>query len=222
MFHWSHLQKGLCSNSRIVYRFSLLIYRWWINRTRLHWPSGLRAKKNSSTTRVPMSVDSAAAKGPSTRKELCLSLETWPMTFWQQFPFFRMNGSWLRSILSYRTLTSIICYGGVFCLYMSSYAPLIRIQLWLLFAPMRLGWWSTLLSFLVNGLSPFWSPLGKWLSSGTRNYFFYTKRNLGTKSHSNSWRISSALREAKVNFECHLAPWYGHCPSTAVASLWTA
>ena len=26
---------------------------------------------------------------------------------------------------------------------------------------MRLGWWSTLLSFLVNGLSPFWNPLGK-------------------------------------------------------------
>ena len=33
----------------------------------------------------------------------------------------------------------------------------------------------------------------------------------GTKSHNNSWRISSALREAKVNFECHLAPSWNYC-----------
>ena len=46
-------------------------------------------------------------------------------------------------------------------LYMSSCAFSIRIQLWLLFAPIQLGWWSTLLSFLVNGLSPLWSQLEK-------------------------------------------------------------
>ena len=117
---------------------------------------------SSSTTRVPMSVDSAAAKGPSTTEgALPIPIETWPMTSWQQSPFSRMNGPWSRSTSSYRTLTSIICHGGVFSLYMSSYALLMRIQLWLLFAPMRLGWWSTLLSFLVNGLSPLWSQPGK-------------------------------------------------------------
>ena len=126
-----------------------------------------------------MSVDSAAAKGQR-RKELCLSQETWPMTSWQQSPFSRMNGPWSRSTSSCRTLTSIICHGGVFSLYMSSYALLKREQLWLLFAPMRQGWWSTLLSFLVNGLSPLWSQLGKLPSSGTRNYFFSTKRIIGS------------------------------------------
>ena len=49
MSHRFHLQKGLRPNSRIVYRFSLLIYRWWTNRTRLHWPIGLRAKKIHQT-----------------------------------------------------------------------------------------------------------------------------------------------------------------------------
>ena len=46
------------------------------------------------------------------------------MTSWQQFPFFQMTAPWSRSILSYRTLTSIVCHGGVFSLYISSYAPL--------------------------------------------------------------------------------------------------
>ena len=46
---------------------------------------------SSSTTRVPMSVDSAAAKGPSTTEGALPVLETWPMTSWQQSPFFRWS-----------------------------------------------------------------------------------------------------------------------------------
>ena len=43
--------------------------------------------------------------------------------------------------------------------------------------------------------------------------------NLGTKSHSNSWRISSALHEAKVNFECHLAPSWNYYIVTVIWAL---
>ena len=118
-------------------------------------------------------------KDPPRRKEPCLPRETWPMTSWQPSHFSRVNGRWSRSTLSCRTQTSIICHGGVFSLCMSSYAFSMRIQLWLPFA-LRLGWWNTLSSFLVNGLSPLWSQLEKWPRSGTRNCFFSTRRITGS------------------------------------------
>ena len=37
-------------------------------------------------------------------------------------------------------------------------------------------------------------------TSGKEIQFLSCHPNLGTKSHSNSWRISSVLHEAKVNF----------------------
>ena len=74
----------------------------------------------------------------------------------------------------------IICHGGGFSLSMSSYVLSRKRQRWLLFAPIQLDWWSTLSSFLVNGLSPSWSQLGKWPSWGTRNYFFSMKRIIGS------------------------------------------
>ena len=60
MSHMFHLHNGHRPNSRIMYRFSLPIYRWWTNRTRLHEPIGLRAKKIG---RVPTS--SNLGDGPS-------------------------------------------------------------------------------------------------------------------------------------------------------------
>ena len=70
---------------------------------------------SSSTTRVPMSVDSAAAKGPSTTEGALPIPRDLANDILAAIPFFRMNGAWSRSISSYRTLTSIICHGGVFC-----------------------------------------------------------------------------------------------------------
>ena len=56
-------------------------------------------------------------------------------------------------------------------------------------------------------------PKGTWImpTYGKGILFRSCHPNLGTKSHSHSWRRSSALHEAKVNFECHLAPSWNYC-----------
>ena len=54
---------------------------------------------------------------------------------------------------------------------------------------------------------------------GKEIQFLSCHPNLGTKSHSNSWRISSALHEAKVNFECHLAPSWNYCIKMVIWAL---
>ena len=46
---------------------------------------------------------------------------------------------------------------------------------------------------------------------GKEILFLSCHPNLGAKSHSNSWRISSAQHEAKVNLQCHLARSWIYC-----------
>ena len=85
-----HLHKGLRPNSRIVYRFSLPIYRWWTYRTRLHWPIGLRTKKNGQGE--PGSVAGLALV------VLCFCCSSWSWISILSFvlPFHLQNGpnSW--------------------------------------------------------------------------------------------------------------------------------
>ena len=93
----------------------------------------------SSTTRVPMSVDSAAAKGPSTTEGALPIPRDLANDILAAIPLLPNEWPLVKIVLSYRTLTSITCHGGVFSLCMSSYAPLIRIQLFFARAPFGAG-----------------------------------------------------------------------------------
>ena len=96
---------------------------------------------SSSTTRAPMSGDSTTAKGPSTTEgalpiprdlanDILAAIPLLP----SEWPLVKID------LILQNTDKYIICHGDVFSLCMSSYELSMRIQLWLLFALMRLGW----------------------------------------------------------------------------------
>ena len=79
---------------------------------------------SSSAVRVPMEVDSTAAKGTSIPLMVQRpSPENSPMISWQQFLCSRMNGRWPRLTSSCKTQINTICHGGDFSLCTSSCAP---------------------------------------------------------------------------------------------------